>query len=344
MTDNNMTTNNRTTAVDIRNRRRERQGQDIMQQSNLGVFCSIQAFEDAQRMGSLLASSKMIPRRFENNLGACVVAIDIAQRVQMSPIMVMQNLYEVYGTFSWSGAYCISAINASGLFSEPLRFVFVGKEGEDSWGCRAVTKSHSGEEIEGPKITIGLAKAEGWYHKKDSKWPKIPELMLRYRAGAWFARTECPQILMGMKTAEEVNDIIDINPKTGEIINSEELAGGPSKPTVHTTTVDKIREGGTGKADQTKSAENQQQEEQPDDPADYPKQLPDETWIDINGAVWNEDEHGWSRANNAPSVNQDGTFRAKRGTGGASGDEDPEQQDAQGNPNDDAPVDMNFSR
>ena len=51
-----------------------------------------------------------------------------------------------------------------------------------------------GEVIEGAEVTIGMAKAEGWYSKKDkygketSKWQTMPELMLAYRAAAFFAR------------------------------------------------------------------------------------------------------------------------------------------------------------
>ena len=35
----------------------------------------------------------------------------------------------------------------------------------------------------------------------------MPELMLRYRAAAFFGRLYAPEILMGMQTAEEVQDV-----------------------------------------------------------------------------------------------------------------------------------------
>jgi hypothetical protein len=52
-----------------------------------------------------------------------------------------------------------------------------------------------------------MAKAEGWYNKAGSKWKTMPELMLMYRAAAFFARLYTPDLTMGFKTAEENLDI-----------------------------------------------------------------------------------------------------------------------------------------
>jgi hypothetical protein len=46
----------------------------------------------------------------------------------------------------------------------------------------------------------------------------MPELMLRYRSAAFFARIYAPDITLGMQTAEEVYDtqpIRDITPRPG---------------------------------------------------------------------------------------------------------------------------------
>jgi hypothetical protein len=172
-------------------------------------FSSASGFELAQRVAGALCSSTMIPREYrgKENLGNVLVALDISQRLQMSPLMVMQNLHMIHGKPAWSGQFAIAAVNNSGRFSEPLRFAFGGEPGTDTWDCRAIGKTHSGQEIEGPRISIGMAKAEGWIGKSGSKWKTMPDLMLRYRAGAWFARTQCPEILMGIQTVEEIQDV-----------------------------------------------------------------------------------------------------------------------------------------
>ena len=60
--------------------------------------------------------------------------------------------------------------------------------------------------IEGPEVTIAMAKADGWWGRKDSKWPRMSELMLRYRAGAWLVRTVAPELTMGFPGEDEVLD------------------------------------------------------------------------------------------------------------------------------------------
>lgn len=129
-----------------------------------------------------------------------------------NPLMVCQNLYIVHGRPAWSAQFLIATLNQCGRFTS-IRYEFQGEEGKDEWGCRAVaTELATGEKLAGPLITIGLAKKEGWYGKNGSKWQSMPELMLRYRAASWFVRAYAPEIAMGLKTAEEVQDTYDLEP------------------------------------------------------------------------------------------------------------------------------------
>jgi hypothetical protein len=174
---------------------------------------TVQGFEALQRIAKLFAASDIIPPSYKNIPNA-VIAVDMAMRMGANPLMVMQNLYVVYNRPAWSAQFLIATLNKSGKFSA-LRYEFQGKEGEDNWGCRAVaTELSTGEKLVGPLITIGLAKKEGWYGKKESKWQTIPELMLRYRSAAWFVRAYAPEIAMGLQTAEEVKDTFDLAPST----------------------------------------------------------------------------------------------------------------------------------
>ncbi len=52
-----------------------------------------------------------------------------------------------------------------------------------------------------------MAEAEGWSKKSGSKWKTMPELMLSYRAATFFGRMYCPDLLMGMQTQDELQDI-----------------------------------------------------------------------------------------------------------------------------------------
>ena len=53
-----------------------------------------------------------------------------------------------------------------------------------------------------------MAKQEGWIDKTGSKWKTMPELMLKYRAAAFFGRLYCPEIMMGLYSADETIDIV----------------------------------------------------------------------------------------------------------------------------------------
>lgn len=168
-----------------------------------GAF-SVNGFEHAQRVAKMLSSSGLIPKDYQGNIQNTMIALEMANRIGTSPLMVMQNLYVVMGKPSWSGPFIIAAINSCGRFS-PLRFVKSG-EGEQ-YGYEATATDRDKNVLVGPKVTWEMVKGEGWYGKPGSKWKTLPELMFQYRAAAFFGRLYAPDILMGMQSAEEVYDV-----------------------------------------------------------------------------------------------------------------------------------------
>ena len=159
------------------------------------------------RMAKMLSNSAMVPDVYRNSPENCIVAIDIANRMGISPLMVMQNLYVVKGKPIWSGSFCAAAVNGSGRFT-PLEFNLVGKQGEPSFGCYAsAVRLSNGVKCMSDTITMQMAKQEGWLNKPGSKWLTMPVQMMMYRAAAFFARAHCSDILLGLPTYEEVQDI-----------------------------------------------------------------------------------------------------------------------------------------
>lgn len=167
-------------------------------------------FEIIQRKAKALTSSTIVPETYRNNFGNCVIAIEMAERMGTPPLMVMQNLYIVHGNPAWSSKYLIGSINASKRFS-PLRYEFKGEEGTPQYGCRCYAYEASDKErkepLYGDWITMDMASKEGWTKKAGSKWLTMPNQMLRYRAAAFWQRVYCPEISMGLLTAEEAEDI-----------------------------------------------------------------------------------------------------------------------------------------
>ena len=159
------------------------------------------------KLANMMARSKIVPDTYRGDPDSCFVACEMANRMGVSPIFIMQNLYIVNGRPAWSGQACISLINGTGLYG-PLDFVYVGEKGTPSYGCYAqATRKSDGAIHTGTVVDYAMAEAEGWTSKKGSKWLTMGDQMLRYRAAAFFARVYCPHALMGLKTVEEVKDI-----------------------------------------------------------------------------------------------------------------------------------------
>ncbi len=159
------------------------------------------------RTARMLSTSAIVPEQYRNSPENCLVAIDLANRLGLSPIMVMQNLYVVKGKPSWSGSFCAAAINGSGRFT-PLEFVFVGEPGTPSYGCyaKAIRRSNRSVCIS-DTVTMQMAQKEGWLNKPGSKWQTMPVQMMMYRSAAFFARVHCSDVLLGIPTYEEVQDV-----------------------------------------------------------------------------------------------------------------------------------------
>ncbi len=183
----------------------------------------LQGFELLQRVAKAIAASSLVPPQFQGNLPNCIIALEMAQRLGASPLMICQNLFLVHGRPGWSAKFLIASFNESGRFSA-VRYEWQGDRDKDTWGCKAyATEKVTGEKIVGPLITLALAKKEGWYEKAGSKWKTIPELMLMYRAAAWMVNTHAPEISMGLNTQEELGDIYDATQANGNSYFIEEL-------------------------------------------------------------------------------------------------------------------------
>ena len=202
-------------------------------------------FETMQRVSKLFASSELVPDMYKETeknplnkaMANCMIALEVAQRIGASPLMVMQNMYIVYGQPSWSSKFLIATVNTCGRFN-PLKFKFtnLGRLGKveyteyvwvdrrkqpkvsvfdgkdiDNLQCIAWTTAKGSDDVlESAPIDVKLAIQEGWFTKAGSKWPTMTRQMLTYRAASFWTSAYAPELSMGMKTSEEVYDIVDI--------------------------------------------------------------------------------------------------------------------------------------
>ena len=189
----------------------EKKEQTAVQQANkvtdysLGIFGTSDNFIMAMQMAKALSESTIVPQTYQKNPSNCLIAIEQAQRMNISPLMVMQNLYPIQGRPSWSSKFLIASINASHKFDIELQYDETKDKDGRPYSCVAWTMKN-GRRVEGMEVNMQMAKDEGWLGKNGSKWKTMPQLMLRYRAASFFSSLNCPELTMGIYTKEEIED------------------------------------------------------------------------------------------------------------------------------------------
>lgn len=172
----------------------------------------------------IMSKSDIVPAHYRGKPENAFVAVQTAYRMNLDPMMVMQNTFVVSGKLGMNSAFAISLANSSGRLKSGITYHIEGSGDSLRVTAKAMLKS-SGEEI---NYSIGMkeAKAEGW--TKNPKYSSLPELMLRYRAATLLIRTHMPEVLNGMHTVEELEDVKavvnenqvtakDITPKTEKL-------------------------------------------------------------------------------------------------------------------------------
>lgn len=193
-----------------------------------GIYSSSDTFKLAYQMAQGLAQSTLVPQTFQNNPANCLIALEQSNRLGISPMAVMQNLYIVQGKPSFSSSFVIGLINASGKYDMELQFDEEEKDGKP-YACTCWTNL-DGRKVNGIKITMDMADKEGWSKKNGSKWVTMPQVMLRYRAASFFARMNCPELSIGLYTKEELDDFSADKKKSkaslNEILSEDEVIIG----------------------------------------------------------------------------------------------------------------------
>lgn len=172
---------------------------------SLGIFGTSDNFIMAMQMAKALAESTIVPKEYQGNPSNCLIAIEQAQRLRISPMAVMQNLDVIQGRPAWRSKFLIGMINNSNKFDMELQFHEERDKNGKLFSCTAWTEKN-GRRIEGMTVDMEMAQAEGWLTKNGSKWKTMPQLMLRYRAASFFSSLNCPELTLGLYTVEEIQD------------------------------------------------------------------------------------------------------------------------------------------
>jgi hypothetical protein len=178
----------------------------VQDESEASALLDSARFDHLWRVAQMFSKSSMVPDHYKENPQNCMIAIATAIRLGVDPFMFLQKIYVVSGKPGLEGQLVIALLNTRGRIKGGIKFKFIGEKGTDSYGCIAWgVDADTGETLEGPEITLAMAAAEGW--TKNAKWKNLPQLMLMYRSGAWFARTHRPEVLLGFSVIDELEDV-----------------------------------------------------------------------------------------------------------------------------------------
>ena len=165
----------------------------------------LQLFGENWRIATQLAKSTIIPDNYKGKPENVIIALGMSQKMGIEPFTIMQNLNIIKGKTSWSGSFCKTLIEKTKKFKD-LELNYIGEKGKDSYGCYlSAVRIADGKVINGPVVTMLMAKEEGWTTNK--KWLTLTDLMLAYRCQSFFARLYCPEAMSGVYTSEEIEDI-----------------------------------------------------------------------------------------------------------------------------------------
>lgn len=153
------------------------------------------------RLAQAFAQSDLVPKDLRGKPQNCFVALMMAERMQEDPLMVMQNIVIIHGTPGWKATFLIARANKSGTFRDPIQFRATGSGDKMSVTAFATMKS-TGTSVE-TTATMEMAKLEGW-GSGGKKYQSMPQQMLSYRAASMLVRLYCPEVMLGMPLAEEI--------------------------------------------------------------------------------------------------------------------------------------------
>ena len=89
-------------------------------------------YEETLRIGKGYSMSGIVPSSYANKPFDCAIAVDMANRLGVPPLMVMQQLFVVKGKPVWSGQACMTFIRNR---FDDVDVVYTGERGTDTYGC-----------------------------------------------------------------------------------------------------------------------------------------------------------------------------------------------------------------
>lgn len=162
------------------------------------------SFEDAYRFSKCVLDSGWAPKGFQT-AEAVLIALQHAAELGLPPMAGLQNIAVINGKPGIYGDAALAIVRKSGLMAEH-RETEVGTRGKDDWGYKVTTRRTDMAEPHSETFTVADAKAAGLWGKA-GPWSQYPKRMLLFRARGFALRDVYGDVLKGLRTVEELDDM-----------------------------------------------------------------------------------------------------------------------------------------
>ena len=183
---------------------------------------------DMWKMATAVAKADIIPAQFRNNTANVFVAMDMANRLGVGMMEVMQNTFVVHGTPGFSAKYVIGMCNQRGPFKGPIHFDYTADKTNPSVTAWAIVRETE-QRVEFT-VDIAMAKAEGW--TKNPKYKTMTQAMLSYRSGVLLVRLYAPETMLGLQTKEELQDVAASGAQQRSAVDMEFVVRDSAAPAI----------------------------------------------------------------------------------------------------------------
>ena len=186
-------------------------------QTHEGRGLNLTTLEDMFRFAKYVVASGLAPKGMEKP-ESVLLALEMGAEVGLAPMQSIQNIAVINGRTTIWGDAVPGLVHGSGK-QEWYSQKKIGQPGTDNYGYEVASKRKGNPEPIVTTFTVADAKKASLWTKA-GPWTFYPDRMLLNRARAFNARDNFPDVLKGMYTAEEIQDI------DFEVLDSKPLEDG----------------------------------------------------------------------------------------------------------------------
>lgn len=158
---------------------------------------------EAMDFAKMVSESDLVPKDFKGKAGNVLVAMQLGAEIGLPPLQAVQGIAVVNGRPAVWGDHALAIVKANSVFEAIEETIETLPDGGLVARCRV--KRRGSEWVSREFSQQDAAKANLW--TKEGPWRQYPKRMLQMRARSFALRDVFPDVLKGLRFAEEMADV-----------------------------------------------------------------------------------------------------------------------------------------